>query len=320
MNAHVAKGTSTAMAQQYLRKLELNVSSSDAALDLSQLEINFQVRQWDIQTPNTATIRVFNPSWETAQRVQKEFSRVVLSAGYQDGPFGVIFDGTLIQVRRGKLSAVDSYMDLHCSDGDAAYCFGIVQTSLAAGSTARDRLTALTKSLAEHGVTEGYVPEDLPEQSLPRGRVMFGMTNGQLRRFAAWSGMKWSIQDRQVQMVPLTGFIPGEAVVLNNQTGLIGIPEQTQDGISARCLLNPTVKMGRRIQLNNSQVNQAQLQASVQGQVQNAFLPLIAADGFYRAITATHTGETRGQAWYTDIVAIALNAGVTPGLAAKGYG
>jgi hypothetical protein len=54
--------------------------------------------------------------------------------------------------------------------------------------------------------------------------------------------------------------------------------------------------------------------------VQNAFLPRVTDDGFYRTIVAEHSGDTRGNDFYTDLTCIALDDGVTPGLVAKGYG
>ena len=61
---------------------------------LSDEEIKFTLDQSDVQTPNSAVIRVYNLAPDTAKRVQSEFSRVVLNAGYEHGAFGVVFDGT----------------------------------------------------------------------------------------------------------------------------------------------------------------------------------------------------------------------------------
>jgi hypothetical protein len=68
---------------------------------LSALRVVFHVRRGDLQTPNSAAIRVYNVSETTKQRIEKEFTRVVLQGGYQ-GNFGIIFDGTIKQVRRGQ--------------------------------------------------------------------------------------------------------------------------------------------------------------------------------------------------------------------------
>lgn len=308
------------MTKQFKRRVSLVVAADSAGLDLSELHIQFSVKQWDIQTPNTARIRVWNLSEQTAEKVKKEFTRVILQCGYEGGPLGTIFDGTIIQAKSGKANATDSYLDIVAGDGDQAYSFAVVNTSLAAGATPTDQAKAAIAAMEEHGVTEGYMPEDMAGAALPRGVVMFGMARDHLSDIADATDTKWSIQNGEAQIIDLTGALPNTAVVLTSATGLIGRPEQTQDGIKARCLLNPEIKMGGRVQINNSSINLASLQTSVQGQVNNELLPRIADDGFYRVIVADHVGDTRGNDWYSDLICIALDDGVTPGLVAKGYG
>ncbi len=307
------------MSRQYLRNVRLIVGDdAGKGLDLSELRIRFQVKQWDLQTPNSAVIRVWNVSDQTADQIG-EYTRVLLQAGYQDGAFGTIFDGSIIQPKRGHENATDSYLDLVAADGDQAYNFAIINKSLAAGSTPKDHLDALTGAMGEHGVKPGYAP-DLPGAGLPRGKVMFGMARDHMRALGQSTDTKWSIQNGEVQLVPLTGVIPGQAIVLSAATGLVGFPEQTSEGIRARCLLNPEIKMGRAVQIDNASINRAQLSVSLQGQVQNAFLPRVSDDGFYRVIVTEHSGDTRGNDFFTDVTCIALDDGVTPGLVAKGYG
>jgi hypothetical protein len=308
------------MSRQYLRNVSLLVGDEGGGgLDLSALRIRFAVKQWDLQTPNSAVIRVWNVADKTADLVREEFTRVVLQAGYQEGPFGTIFDGSIIQAKRGRENATDTYLDIVAADGDEAYNFAVMNTSLARGSAAADHHGAICAAMGKHGVTPGFTP-DLPPGKLPRGKVMFGMARDHLRRLGAATDTKPSIQNRQVQLTPVQGVLPGPAVRINAASGMIGIPEQTQDGIRVRCLLNPDIRMGRAIQVNNADINQAQLAVSLQGQVQNAFLPRVADDGFYRVIVTEHMGDTRGNDFYSDLTCIALDDGVTPGLVAKGYG
>lgn len=308
------------MTKQFKRRVSLVVATDAEGLDLSELHIQFSVKQWDIQTPNTARVRVWNLSEQTANTVQKEFTRVVLQCGYEGGPLGKIFDGTIIQAKTGKSSATDSYLDIVAADGDQAYSFAVVNTSLAAGATATDQAKAAIGAMSEYDVSEGYMPEDMGDAALPRGVVMFGMARDHLNDISDATDTKWSIQNGEAQIIPLTGALPNTAVVLNSTSGLIGRPEQTQDGIKVRCLLNPEIRMGGRVQIDNASINRAAFQTTLQGEVNNALLPRVADDGFYRVIVADHVGDTRGNDWYSDLICIALDDGVTPGLVAKGYG
>ena len=59
---------------------------------------------------------------------------------------------------------------------------------------------------------------------LPRGKVMFGMMKAELSKLAANNGVRWSIQGGVMTLVPVTGYLPGQAVQINSATGMIGTP------------------------------------------------------------------------------------------------
>lgn len=307
-------------AAQWLRKLKLIVMNERGqGLDLSDLRVTFQVRAADIQTPNTADIMVYNLSDETARLVQAEFKRVTLQAGYASN-FGTIFEGTVKQFRRGRESPVDTYLNLRCADGDVAYNWATINVTLAAGATAQDTLAKIEEALRPFNVTLGYVA-DLPDQPLPRAQTYSGMVRDALRDLSAAWGMSWSIQSGRLTILPLTGrALPGDAIVLNSASGMIGMPEQTLDGILARALLNPRLEIGRTVQIDNHSVQQGKYAFGYQAEVMNNLLKdvRIAEDGFYRVLCADHIGDTRGQHWYTDIVCIAVGDPITIQQAARG--
>lgn len=303
---------------QYLRSCTLVVSGLDGeGLDLSALHIQFEVKQWDIQTPNSAIIRVWNLKADTSKRIEKEFTRVTLQAGYEGADTGVIFDGTIVYIRRGRENATDTYLDIFAADGDAAYNFAVVNASLAAGSKPEDRLKAITEAMEKYGVTQGAVPEGgLGGSELPRGKVMFGPARDQMRDLAESTLTTWSIQNGQVNVIERGGYLPDEAVVLNSKTGMIGLPTQTEDGINVRCLLNPKIKVAGRVQIDNASIQRATV--SLQYTAIN-FFPSVTDDGFYRVIVVDHTGDNRGQDWYSDLTCVAVDDTVTIGLGQRGY-
>lgn len=308
------------MTQQYLRKASLIVGGQDEkALDLSTLRFRFAIRRGDLQTPNSADIRVYNVSDSTADRIrqilpQPEFTRVVIQGGY-DGNFGILFDGEIKQVRRGRESSTDTYIDITAADGDSAYNFSMMSISLAAGSTPKDHVSAVLKDMATHGITEGYIP-DLPGNPLPRGKVMYGMSRDEMRKIARNTQTAWSIQDGKLQIVPETAYIPGEVPVITSATGMIGLPEQTQRGINVRVLLNPNIKIGQAIKLDNKSIQGYRfgLAAGPQ-QLQNENTEMqakINSDGLYYVMCADHVGDTRGNEWYSDLTCLAIDATITP--------
>ena len=409
--------------KQYGRKISILVGQSGgAATELSELRCVFTISRGDLQTPNSARVRVYNVSETTRLRIDKEFTRLVVQGGYE-GNFGVIFDGTIKQVRRGRESQTDTYLDITAADGDSAYNFAVVNTTLAAGSTVVDQIDVCTREMVKYGVTLGYTPwgqsaprptaediarqqaevdrtkkvldddtkeakntlaegldleaqgdaaaaagdqagalalyrqakakidaagvmlrniqfndkpaydsalamlrdmkaaADAPDQSvealkvLPRGKVMFGMARDFMRSAAKTTQTVWSIQDGKAIMVPETSYMPGEIPVITAETGMVGLPEQTQNGVTIKMLLNPSVKIGRLIQIDNASVQRYEYSLNVGQQAQNERIQQQAKlqdDGFYYVMVAEHSGDTRGNEYYTEVICLAADATVLP--------
>lgn len=300
---------------QYLRKASLIVGRDNGpAVDLSELRIAFAVHRGDIQTPNSADIRVYNPAPNTITAIREEFTRVVLQAGY-DGNFGVIFDGQIKQVRRGRESQTDTYVDITAADGDTAYNYSVSALTLAAGSTPANELEALIRDMARFGVQRGYIPDDLPGVKRPRAKVIYGMTRDRLRQLCKNTSSSWSIQDGKIDLIPLTAYKPGDVPVLNSATGVIGLPEQTQNGIRLRVLLNPNLKIGQAVKLDNDAIQRYRYNLGINQQPANentASTSSLNEDGLYYVMVAEHQGDTRGPAWFTELTCLAIDATVTP--------
>lgn len=298
------------MTDQWIRKASLIVAGSNEAIDLSELQFRFTVRNSDDEAPNNASIRVYNLTQATVRKIidKGEFTRVILQAGYQTGRFGVIFDGTVTQYGIGKENNVDSYLDIMAAHGDVPYTFGMVNQTLAAGSTALDRYHTIAKQAGL--IADPNASLTLTGGILPRGKVLWGMAKTQLRDLADSNDCRWSIQDGVAVMIPNTGYLPGEAVVLNSQTGLIGVPEATDGGINVQCLLNPLIKIGQRVQIDNKSINQIKNLSSISyASRSNLSLPAtVTHDGFYRVMIAEFTGNTRGEEWDTNLVCLAIDS------------
>lgn len=302
--------------EQYLRKCTLLVLAGDQALDLSEMHIRFETKQEDEESPNNARIRVYNLARETVARIQGEYTRVVLQAGYENANFGVIFDGTIKQFVVGREDNKSTYLDILAADGDQAYNFATINKSLAAGSTPQQRIAALIEAMGPKGVGAGDVIVPDTGGVLPRGKVLFGLARAGLRAQVQNVGATWSIQNGKINVVPLDGYLPGDAVVLTSRTGLIGRPEQTQQGVYARCLINPRITVGGLVRIDNQSINETFQQGDFA--IPGAQIPYnqyagiqqfanVTADGLYRVYVNEFVGDTRGLPWWSDLVLLAVD-------------
>ena len=303
---------------QYLRKATLLIGDDEEAIDLSSLRFRFTVNRGDVQTPNTADVRVYNLSQNTVQKIKKEFTRVLLQAGY-DGTLGTIFDGTIKQIRKGRETPTETYIDITAADGDEAYNYSVAAISLAAGQTApANAIEAIIRGMAIHGVNKGYVPENLPGSPAPRGEVFYGASRDIMRQLAASTDCAWSIQDGKVDVIPLTSYKPSSEIpLITAATGMVGMPEQTQSGIRVKVLLNPQIKVGQLVKIDNRSILQMRhsLNVGAEGQqLSDALGNKLNDDGYYYVMVADHSGDTRGQQWYTDLICLAVDATMVPGV------
>lgn len=104
-----------------------------------------------------------------------------------------------------------------------------------------------------------------------------------------------------MQMVPASGYLPGEAVVLSAGTGLIGTPKANDKGIEIKCLLNPRLRIGGRVRLDNAGAGEAGLKAGTGRE------PRDVHDGLYRILSITFSGDTRGTDWYATLSCVGID-------------
>jgi hypothetical protein len=294
----------------------------NTALDVSNLKCAFRIEKVAMQTANYAEVSIYNLSAGTEAEIIKEGDRVIIEAGYQgfltantDGTtienpspkqYGVIFDGLVIQAIRDKEDNVSYKLTLVCMDGDSFLANNIIKLSVGAGQNQRQLVETIVSN-ADTPTDIGRISPDLSAQNLPRGKVFFGTPKQYLKNIASDNNANFWIDDGQVYIAKATDIPPGQALVLTPQTGLIGVPQQTQDGASFKCLLNPNIKLMSMIKLDNTMVRQIKQHV---GQLPT----MLDKDGQYQVYKLSHYGDTRGDEWYTECEGIGRNGKNAPTL------
>ena len=285
------------------RRVQLLIGQDDGQwLDVSELRIRFHVEQALVGKPGHAVITVNNMANDTAQRIQREGAPVILQAGHE-GNAGLIFRGTAIQIRRGRESQTDTFLEITAIDGDIAYMYATVNVSMAAGWTHTDQLKEMQKGMQAKGVDPGYTGE-LYQNKAVRGKALFGAVRDHMHDFSVSTGTEWAINMGKMDVVPVGGILPDEAFLLTPDTGLIGMPTQSVDGIHVRALLSPCFRAGAQVKLQNSSIVMAQINPAYADVTYNAPIDL---DGAYKIYSVSHTGDTRGNDYYTDMICTGLN-------------
>ncbi len=300
----------------YGRKFRVYIADKENnAWDVSHLRCTFSIEKKARAVSNYAEINIYNLTNENETDIIKEGMRIIVEAGY-DGfidtetgektetkQYGKIFDGDIVQFIRSREDNINYVLTLICLDGDSFLNNNILKATLNAGVSQRqivEHIAAYSKIPTEIG----RITPELSTKALPRGKVFFGMPKDYLGNIARDNAASLWVDDGQIYIAKATDIAPGEALVLTPKTGLIGTPQQMQDGVSFRCLLNPAVKLQTMIKLDNTMIRQAKYQI---GQIASK----LDDDGQYQVYRLQHIGDTRGDEWYTDIIGVS-RYGIAP--------
>ncbi len=329
---------STSQAQ-WLRAASLQIADETGAgielagSDLSNaLRIRFTCIYATQNSPISLQARVYNLSGQTIKMIQglaqkqapsvqgvpfATSARCTLLAGYQ-GNLSTLFVGQIYQLRSGYENSTDSFLDIFAGSGDYAKQWGTNNASLAKGYTAEDVYHHTSAGFGPWQVTAAPPPDGLSTTPSVRGRVLYGMARDNMDDLARSNNFVWNINSNQVQALPRFTPRSGSAIVINYQTGMVGFPEQTEEGIKVSCLLNPQITWGTKVQLTNTEISnllltnpglggRGAISPNATSGSQQAVVPALNTDGTYYVLQVRHVGDTRGNEWYSHIIAINID-------------
>ncbi|MBK5145839.1 hypothetical protein I2494_19410 [Budviciaceae bacterium BWR-B9] len=313
------------MSQNWLRHFEIRLYDNDGGgISLSDFKVTFDIQKM----PNTAfagsvgNFKIYNLSSFTVNSIMgEEYSHIEVIAGYDGMPqkadatedeaevaannsnYSIIFSGDIRFCITGKDNPTDSWIQLQCIDGWKGHLNAVVSTTIAAGWQWKDVFNVAMRTYESYGITVGQVPE-MPDTVFPRGKTIHSNTPKVLNQVAKACNADWWYENNQVMIRP-NGTYLSEAVELNSNNGLIGYPQQTMGGgINVRCLINPNIRMGGLVRINQGSIYRTALSNDEIGNGPGR-ISTINADGDYIVGSIDYRGDTRGQNWYMDLMCIA---------------
>ena len=290
--------------RQYMRKYRVIVTSKEAGIDfdVSDLRCRFKVEKAVKATGNNAQIMLFNVSEDGVASVQVGDS-VVLEAGYKNGNYGMIYAGEVVQAYMEYSDDVDSAMVIMCQDADKFLTKSIVVKTVGAGASQTDIINDIISE--NEGLSGGAISPALNEKLLPRGKILFGKSADYVEQIAKSNNSQFYIENGTLNIAAATEYASNMAVELSPTTGLIGVPEQTEQGVKGRCLITPSMRLNTLIHIDVRNVNAL---ANAKGKASET--KKMNADGIYKVIKLTYEGDTRDTDWYCEFEADAVAGNV----------
>jgi hypothetical protein len=295
------------MTRQWKRNVEVLVGSNDNGLLVQHLRINFDIVKTVDEIPNSCVVKIYNLTQAHQALIKEEYKDLVIKAGYL-GSERLIFSGSIkfvYQYREGK----DYVTEIEGGDGDEDYKNAVINETLAAGTNDSQLIDKAVKTFSK--TSKGSVT--VKAKTRRRGKVVTGNTRDILREVSIKQGLNWSIQDGELTMIPVDDVLPDEAIVINSETGMLAAPETNDRGISVKLLLNPQLKIGAAIQLENNHIKAARTKAKPLATSREKSESVQEApvrqdpDGIYKVIKINHKGDNRGNDWFSEIECIGIS-------------
>jgi hypothetical protein len=273
------------------------------------LKVQFRVDNYMLKDGFWALLTMYNLNPETEGVMLTQGAEVTIEAGYQHQPYGRIFKGQVFQPTIDRENVVDFKVTLNCRDGLGVMEQNFVNFAVAAGYDYRSVIAKMAAS-AHKGFEVGYVSDSVSDKTFPAGKVFFGDADDYMNRIAEdsgvfhyFSGGKWNLVG--VDDAPTAA----DAVVIGPENGLIGTPQQTEFGVSFRCLMNPSIAITAPmtvVKIDESVIiKQMKITPGVKPPA------VLARDGQYKIVGVSYIGDSRGNDWYCDVTGINLSGKVS---------
>jgi hypothetical protein len=303
----------------WMRKWKLsigpNTGGTNQAYDLSQFAFEFDITLQQFKTGNGGKVTVYNMDPTLLAKVNsKDITNLSLEAGYSkpSNQYGPVIRGQIVFYRAGKRSATDTFVEFFVQPWDQAINATVVNQWLPAGYVKSDVINAALQVMAPYGVTLGQIP-DLGNDKSPRGRLLFGMARDILRDVANTADAQWFIDQsgklHMLKQAELLAMGNQSVPILNSKTGMVDVPILTPgSGIEVHCLLNPQIKPGEQVQVNEADLVQtvavSQDNPYFGDQVTMMKTARRTTDGHYTVQKVRHFGQNRGNPWYSHVTTV----------------
>lgn len=284
-----------------------------------EFDLRFTITKNQKSKPNKAEISIANLTKTSRSMLTVTGAPVRVEAGYV-GNASTIFVGEVThagserwgrpQGQHGPYRATrdggDVLTHIQARDAQKAFTRAYINKSFAAGTPRWIAVQAIAEAL---GIPLPKSQVELVSGVYDGGAVLTGLASQHLDVLCSTLDLEWSIQDGALQLLRVGASNMEPVIVLSPETGLLDIPGDVEDAvprwhgnkkkklaqqssglikhrtsrITRISLLNPGLRIGRRVRLKSADLN-----------------------GDFRILEVQHAGDTRGEDWKSVVVMGAL--------------
>jgi hypothetical protein len=282
--------------------------------ELTGLRIAFSIQKGATKSPNKCTTRVWNAAPETQKLIEIIGNVLILKAGYsEDIGAKTIFSGNVtrsLTVREGA----DWITELEMEDGFIEFRDTKVSISFSKGATVQQVVSSLS---GKFGLPVRPLPSDIVKRQYPSGFAFVGRVRDGMDRACENAGLEWSIQNREIQIIKKGEAFKRNAYLISVDTGLIGSPAQESKTMTEEAASKGGVTAAqpgvRKTAERDADGTERRMLQVLGYKVTTLLQPLIEPGGyvqiksksiageFFRVEELSHTGDTHGTEWFTEL-------------------
>ncbi|MCH1985515.1 hypothetical protein L7Q18_04625 [Achromobacter xylosoxidans] len=265
------------------------------------MRVTFEVSKDAREEPNDHKIRIYNLAADTRRALEEPGLRCVLYAGYAEegGPL-LMASGSVVYAYTWY-ELPDVVTELAVKDGYTEVRDTAVSIGLGPGAQA----SAIIRDVARQMGLPLVMADDVPDRRWQQGFSFYGAARTALHKVTQGTGLEWSIQNQQLQVVRRRGTTRRKAVVLAADTGLIGYPERTREAAREKARVrdsqtNDDVRLvSARQQLDGWRVTSLLLPTINPGDLVK--LESRTVQAFQRVEAVRHYGDSAGGDWQSEL-------------------
>lgn len=212
------------------------------------ITLRFNVQRMPFGGACQATFDVYNLNPETRKELfldfydSKNIRQVKLEAGYEGGKFDVIYRGRIMTSKPQK-TRTDVIMHIEAISGLSALD-SMLHVSLKEGEQLNDVSGRIIKDIP--GVQMGEV--SLPDYTFQRPVALIGNGLAVLKRYTKDNVF---IDLDRIIVIGKDEVISGDVRVIDDETGLLGVPERQRTSLTVNCVFEPRIKVGQGLEIKS---------------------------------------------------------------------
>ncbi len=252
-------------------------------LEIRDLRIEFEVNRDLSKHPNRCEFTLTNLAPKNRAALEGKHVAISLAAGY-DGLNEVLYTGDVLFAMSAQEGA-DWVTKVQVADGGRTIRRARVNRSFPKGTSIKTALRDVAASMGQ-SLPENVVLSSELEATFNSGVVLSGCAKDELSRLLAPFGYGWSFQSGKLQVLRDEESRP-DVFQINEQNGLLSTPQSgnpPKSGkpphVTLKSLLRPGIYPGAMVEVVLVSQKPSKL---------------------YRVEKVKHTGDSFGDAWYTEL-------------------